>query len=262
MRNLFKLLHNLSLIVLIASGIAFIPSSGGTARAQEFLVIVPALFTDVGGGGNVYPINCGFFTPSMRYQQVYAGSELLTGTIVRISFRLDGGSAPLAGTLDDVTVNLSTTQAEPGALSSTFADNVGPDVTTVFSGDLSLSAAACALGPCPFEVGIPLETTFPYDSEAGNLLVDITIPSCVDFGLTSLDSTSGFPDITTRAGIEGSIASPTANFVDNTAVITEFIIVREVNIPTLSEWGMIAAAAGLALVGVFFAVRRKKTQAV
>lgn len=32
------------------------------------------------------------------------------------------------------------------------------------------------------------------------------------------------------------------------------------NIPTLSEWGMIAAAAGLALIGVFFAVRRKRMQ--
>ena len=30
------------------------------------------------------------------------------------------------------------------------------------------------------------------------------------------------------------------------------------NIPTLSEWAMIAAAAGLVLVGVFFAVRRRK----
>jgi hypothetical protein len=29
-------------------------------------------------------------------------------------------------------------------------------------------------------------------------------------------------------------------------------------IPTLSEWGMISAAVGLGLVGVFFAVRRKK----
>ncbi len=34
------------------------------------------------------------------------------------------------------------------------------------------------------------------------------------------------------------------------------------NIPTLSEWGMIAAAGGLVLIGVFFAVRRKKAQAV
>ncbi len=29
-------------------------------------------------------------------------------------------------------------------------------------------------------------------------------------------------------------------------------------IPTLSEWGMIPAAGGLALIGVFFAVRRRK----
>jgi hypothetical protein len=31
------------------------------------------------------------------------------------------------------------------------------------------------------------------------------------------------------------------------------------NIPTLSEWGMIAAAGGLMLAGVWFAVRRKRT---
>ena len=31
-------------------------------------------------------------------------------------------------------------------------------------------------------------------------------------------------------------------------------------IPALSEWGMIAAAAGLGLIGVFFAVRRKRMQ--
>jgi len=34
------------------------------------------------------------------------------------------------------------------------------------------------------------------------------------------------------------------------------------NIPTLSEWGMIAAAAGLVMIGVFFAIRRRKAQAV
>lgn len=34
------------------------------------------------------------------------------------------------------------------------------------------------------------------------------------------------------------------------------------SIPTLSEWGMLTAAAGLILVGVFFAVRRRKIQIV
>ena len=32
-------------------------------------------------------------------------------------------------------------------------------------------------------------------------------------------------------------------------------------IPTLSEWGMISAAVGLGLVGVFCAVKQRKTQA-
>lgn len=33
-------------------------------------------------------------------------------------------------------------------------------------------------------------------------------------------------------------------------------------IPTLSEWGMITAAAGLGLIGVFFAVRRRRASQV
>ncbi|MEW6144568.1 MAG: IPTL-CTERM sorting domain-containing protein [Thermodesulfobacteriota bacterium] len=37
---------------------------------------------------------------------------------------------------------------------------------------------------------------------------------------------------------------------------------RVSNIPTLSEWGMIAAAAGLMMVGVWFAVRRRKARTV
>ena len=34
------------------------------------------------------------------------------------------------------------------------------------------------------------------------------------------------------------------------------------NIPTLSEWGMISAALGLAMIGVFFALKRKRAQVV
>ena len=48
--------------------------------------------------------------------------------------------------------------------------------------------------------------------------------------------------------------------VDPTApeTICTFVNVRPASIPTLSEWGMIAAAAGLMLVGVFFVIRRRK----
>jgi len=62
------------------------------------------------------------------------------------------------------------------------------------------------------------------------------------------------------------------SFIENGAVFScdaptetimecNFVNLIPTNIPTLSEWGMIAAAAGLALVGVFFAVRRRRMQA-
>ena len=45
------------------------------------------------------------------------------------------------------------------------------------------------------------------------------------------------------------------------SVTCTFFNVESKNIPTLSEWGMIAAAGGLGLIGLFYAVRRKKAAA-
>jgi hypothetical protein len=39
-----------------------------------------------------------------------------------------------------------------------------------------------------------------------------------------------------------------------------FFNTLQAQVPTLSEWGMIAAAAGLGLVGVFFAVRKRRAR--
>jgi hypothetical protein len=41
-----------------------------------------------------------------------------------------------------------------------------------------------------------------------------------------------------------------------------FFVPFERNVPTLSEWGMIAAAVGLGLAGVWFALKRRKAQIV
>ncbi|MGH7851413.1 MAG: hypothetical protein ACREOP_14040 [Thermodesulfobacteriota bacterium] len=37
-----------------------------------------------------------------------------------------------------------------------------------------------------------------------------------------------------------------------------FLALAPRNVPTLGEWGMIAAAAGLMMVGVYYAIRRKR----
>ena len=61
-------------------------------------------------------------------------------------------------------------------------------------------------------------------------------------------------------GIEGGVVincqQPIAQTVQAECTFTN--VRAAANIPTLSEWGMIAAAGGLALIGVFFAVRRKR----
>ena len=71
-----------------------------------------------------------------------------------------------------------------------------------------------------------------------------------------------------ECGTENVIATEIENGVqlscspNGGAAICYFFNTPRTNIPTLSEWGMIAAAAGLAIVGVFFAVRRRRAQAV
>jgi len=64
---------------------------------------------------------------------------------------------------------------------------------------------------------------------------------------------------------EGMVISEIENGITATCVVPGslngeciFFNVQTGAIPTLSQWGMISAAVGLVLVGVFFAVRRKR----
>lgn len=71
---------------------------------------------------------------------------------------------------------------------------------------------------------------------------------CIDDG--------GFQVIKVENGVEFECTVPFS------VIECTFFNKGPANIPTLSEWGMITAAAGLVLVGVFFAVRRKRAQSV
>jgi len=66
-----------------------------------------------------------------------------------------------------------------------------------------------------------------------------------DGGITFDITENGF----TAQCVTGDFSTATCTFINVPAVA---------NIPTLSEWGMISAAAGLVLIGVFFAVRRRR----
>jgi hypothetical protein len=99
-------------------------------------------------------------------------------------------------------ITLSTTQAYPNTKnghtlpSTTYANNVGPDATTVYNAALSGASPGCnAPGPCPFDLAIPFSTQFVFNPLNGRLLVDITVSAPTGTPQGSLDGV-GFADNT------------------------------------------------------------------
>jgi len=185
-------------------------------------VVVPQALTNVAGNGGGGPFPC-FPAPSLRAQVVYLGSEVGPGTIigsVNRSVPFGAGYGPVI--LPNITVRFSTTTADPGALSTTFADNVGADVTTVFQGNISLSSPTCTTSPCPFAAGeVIFQTEFPFDPDNGNLLVDFETPQCMP-GITDGDASDQFPNIMSGVATV-PFDSPTGVTVDSILAV-QFII--------------------------------------
>ena len=141
-------------------------------------------------------------------------------------------------------------------LSNTFDDNTGPDAVTVFAGDLNFGIVpGCNTDPCPFSDPVMFQTPFEYNPANGDLLLEIIVPPCVG-GVPSnvlIDSTGVLEaifalDFTDEQGTDGF------------GNITKFIFIQITSIPTLSEWGLIAMAGILGIVG-FMVIRRRKATA-
>lgn len=259
-------MNKLSLTVIALSLTAFL-AFVSPVFAQT-TVVVPNINESFKGDDAAAPFNCvDSGGVSMRYQQVYLGSEFpQAGVIDKISFRLDNSGPGFGPTvLPDVLIELSTTQRQPDALSDTFADNVGPDVKAVFSGNLSISAPGCNVvfpQPCPFDIMIPLQNPFYYDPQNGNLLLDIRIPVCEE---TSDFDGSLFFEFVSRV-YSTDVNSPTASPIDfhTRGLVTQFRIIEppppppmSTDIPTISEWGLIITAGILGAIGLMVIRRRK-----
>jgi len=107
---------------------------------------------------------------SLRYQQVYNASVFTNIDRACVYITLFGFSMDRSGlpwTIDNMQINLSTTQKRAGRLSLVFSENVAADDTVVFGP-----------GRHDFPGGgfrIPLDRPFPYDPALGNLLLDVRI---------------------------------------------------------------------------------------
>ncbi len=143
------------------------------------------------------------------------------------------------------------------------------------------SAQQCEITICKSAEGAGL-TSFPFTADDGVRFFDFGLVSITESGLCLSVSFSGEADLEVTEGFvpgwvldnvicetDGINFTFIGNGVDlecvagdfGTGTCTFFNVQSARPIPTLSEWGMIAAAGGLGLVGVFYAVRRKRLQA-
>jgi len=154
------------------------------------------------GGGTLTASN-------FRHQQVYGSNEFSTGPILieELRFRPDRvyGMA-FNTTISNIQVNLSTTQRNPTALSSTYAQNVGADDTVGFQGSLSISSqfAGPANGPKAFDMIVRLSQPFFYNPASGHLVVDVR-----NFSGSSASAISGQTGPDTAWRVLGALGSAT-----------------------------------------------------
>lgn len=170
-----------------------------------FLVVPNALETVEGEAITGIPFTRNYGEPSARYQQVYAASQfagfLAEGAFIdEISFRPDGAVGwGFNFQFLDFSISLSTTQKNPGQLSTNFSENVGPDELVVRRGAIQTVCDGPWQRPAEFTLDLPFTfQRFFYRPAMGNLLVDMKINTFeqatemgpLDGSLTSFDAVS------------------------------------------------------------------------
>lgn len=193
-------------------------------------------------------------TTGSRTQQVYA-SSFFSGeqTLTSLAFRSTPGSRNGAD-YSNVVIRLSTTafgDEQGTSLSSTFADNIGADAKTVFEGALSFAAVATD----GFDYIVNFTSGFNYNPSAGNLLLDVTIPSGASvsgpgFFLASYDVANQFNDgvYSVNAVFDGNATSGVAN---TAATITQFTGTALAGaVPEPTSWMLMIGGFGLVGTGM------------
>jgi uncharacterized protein (TIGR03437 family) len=182
--------------------------SGSLAMASTG-VAPTANATAAGNATNPIPLT----SSSIEVQELVGNGQLPSPTfmITGLSFRAAPGTGPIKAAIGSLSVYLSTSPNYPNTsgsgktlMSPTFANNVGPDKTLVYSGtNVTWSDSGCAApGPCPFDINIVFTTPFLYSGGGnGTLLIDMVE--------TGVSATSGTFDAASFAAPGGGVSQVT-----------------------------------------------------
>jgi len=211
-------------------------------------VVVPGGLANVEGNSSV---NDFMTASSFRMQMVFNASQFgflssspgLSNIINSISFRPDGASSgDVLSVFGGGSVTLSTTPRGPDNLSSVFADNIGADAVTVYSGGVTFGGSYFpGQSPQPFGNSLIATTPFNYIPSHGNLLVDIRAGGGQILLPGALDSQNAVGDSVSR--VFASSSSAVSGVADSLGPVGRFSFTI---VPEPSAWL-------LTMVGLAFA---------
>ncbi len=204
-----------------------------------------------GDAFNGYPFALAYHD-TQHYAQVYAASQfglLLTngGYINAIGFRGGNTSTRM---VYGMTIYLSTTSHAVDGLPTDMASDLGPDSVHVYTFNYSLNAISGTLPqPAPFDMVIPLQTSFFYNPTNGNLLLYMTVSdsSATEYAQPYVDTVESSSDSVSRKHWD---ATDTHSWLDSYGAVTQFgitpIVVPkpQVSAVSLSKTNLIATGTG------------------
>jgi hypothetical protein len=184
----------------IAGAIFALTSTSAPVRA-DVIVGMPA------NSNNCIPFSCSAAFGTHN-QQSYSATDFSSSiTITGLAF-FAAALTPTVSIDGNYTISLSYSALPANSLSSTFANNVGSNSTTVFSGTLGENNVATFT--------IPFTTSFTYNPTLGALLLNVVVNSSTGPDSQLLQATSPFP------GGERVFGFGTTGLVDSLGLVTDF----------------------------------------
>ncbi len=162
-----------------ALGAALLP----LLSAQQTIVVPTGMDTSYAGNTTLI-----WRSTAFRFQMLYDSTHWTDRginhpiSISRLRCRAINGTIDPGGQVySGITVQMSTSPLDWNSMSTAFASNVGPDVATVFTGNLTLLPTNGGT-PNDYYVDITLSTPFTYNPGSGlDLCVDVTAPTAPSF---------------------------------------------------------------------------------